>query len=121
MHMALSARMKQIAMTQLLLLCYLFLISIVRYPAAPEPFSVNKIPNQYGWGIAPTLWETALTMIEDEGLDVQVVDAREPLMQSVHAHPPLECLHFCMNSAAVNMYLDMYWNEVYSKFNDVEP
>jgi hypothetical protein len=26
-------------------------------------------------------------------------------MQSVHAHPPNDCLHFCMNSAAVNIYI----------------
>lgn len=44
-------------------------------------------------------------------------------MQSVHAHPssrpgappPRDCLHFCMNSAAVNLYLDAYWNEVFSR------
>ena len=47
----------------------------------------------------------------------QVVDAREPLMQSVHAHPVPDCLHFCMTSAAVNIYLDIYWNEVFRYFN----
>lgn len=80
---------------------------------APEPF--KSIPDKYGWNLAPKLWDTALTLIEEEGLDVQVVDARDPLMQSVHAHPSPDCLHFCMNSAAVNIYHDMYWHEVFSR------
>jgi hypothetical protein len=50
-------------------------------------------------------------------LNVQVVDAREPVMQSVNAHPVPDCLHFCMNSAAVNIYLDIYWNEVFSSLS----
>mmetsp|Transcript_32508 Transcript_32508/g.55393 ORF Transcript_32508/g.55393 Transcript_32508/m.55393 type:complete len:259 (+) Transcript_32508:2-778(+) len=81
----------------------------------PEPsFDPIQIPDKYGWRLAPKLWNTALTLIEKEGLDVQVVDVREPLMQSVHAHPSPDCLHFCMNSAAINIYLDVYWNEVFS-------
>ncbi len=45
----------------------------------------------------------------EQRLDIKVVDAREPLMQSVHSHPasgfahPDDCLHFCMNSAAINL------------------
>jgi len=45
-------------------------------------------------------------------------------MQSRHLHPnsgglapDWDCLHFCMNSAALNMYLDhIYWTEVFSSF-----
>ena len=83
----------------------------------PEPFSIAKIPDQYGWSMSPKLWDASLKLIEREGLNVQVVDARTPLMQSVHSHPPGDCLHFCMNSAAVNIYLDMYYREVFSNFN----
>ena len=84
----------------------------------PEPFSLKEIPNLHGWGLAPKLWNISLAVIQDEELDVQVVDARQPLMQSVHAHPSPDCLHFCMNSAALNIYLDIYWDEVFSKLND---
>eukprot|EP00571_Detonula_confervacea_P010086 CAMPEP_0172305960 /NCGR_PEP_ID=MMETSP1058-20130122/7151_1 /TAXON_ID=83371 /ORGANISM="Detonula confervacea, Strain CCMP 353" /LENGTH=384 /DNA_ID=CAMNT_0013017721 /DNA_START=226 /DNA_END=1377 /DNA_ORIENTATION=+ len=79
----------------------------------PEPYNVEDISGRYGWNLSPTLWETALAVIKEEELNVQIVDAREPLMQSVHAHPSRhpkpDCLHFCMNSSAVNMYLDIYW------------
>lgn len=86
---------------------------------APQPyFDVNRIGSQYGWNLAPRLWNASLAAIRDMELDVQVVDVREPLMQSVHAHPSPDCLHFCMNSAAVNMYLDMYWNEVFSGYDE---
>ena len=81
----------------------------------PEPFSVNNIPQNFGWDAAPTLWDTSLHLLLEERLDIKVVDAREPLMQSVHSHPEGDCLHFCMNSAAVNLYLDIYWNEVISQ------
>ena len=87
-----------------------------RNKTTPEPFSVENIENKYGWSIAPKLWDASLAVIQDMRLDVHVVDAREPLMQSVHAHPSTfpDCLHFCMDSAAINIYLDMYWNEVFS-------
>ena len=29
-------------------------------------------------------------------------------------NPDNDYLHFCMNSAAINIYLDMYWTEVFS-------
>ena len=45
-------------------------------------------------------------MIRQEGLDVQVLDARELVTHSMHA--------FCMNFATVNIYLEMYWNKVLS-------
>ena len=77
---------------------------------------MNQIPGKYGWNLDPKLWDTALVLVQNEGLDVQVIDAREPLMQSVHAHPSPDCLHFCMNSAAINMYPDMYWNEDFSQY-----
>ena len=84
----------------------------------PEPFSVNNIPSSYGWNLAPKLWDTSLSLIREKEVNVQVIDARDPLMQSVHAHPVRapdhDCLHFCMNSAAINIYLDMYWAEVFS-------
>ena len=84
----------------------------------PELFAVSNIPDNYGWTLAPKLWNTSLALIEEQKLNVQVVDARDPLMQSVHAHPSRkpDCLHFCMVSAAVNIYLDLYWNEVFSQF-----
>jgi hypothetical protein len=86
---------------------------------APEPFSMDNIPNSYGWQLAPKLWNVSLSLIQQKEMNVQVIDAREPLMQSVHAHPALapkhDCLHFCMNSAAINIYLDMYWAEVFSQ------
>ena len=49
-------------------------------------------------------------------LNVQLFDAREPLMQpnSGGLNPDNDYLHFCMNSAAINIYLDMYWTEVFS-------
>ena len=89
-----------------------------RNKTEPEPFSMDDIAEKYGWSLAPKLWNTSLAVIQEKRLDVQVVDARQPLMQSVHAHPSLfpDCLHFCMNSAAVNIYLDMYWNEVFSSY-----
>jgi hypothetical protein len=91
----------------------------------PEPFEVDRIPHGHGWDSARKFWDTSLNLLLEERLDikVKVVDAREPLMQSAHAHPssgytypgqPFDCLHFCMNSAAINMYLDLYWNEVLS-------
>jgi hypothetical protein len=94
---------------------------------SPEPFSVYNIPDNYGWGNSKKLWDTSLRLLSEERLDsIKVVDARESLMQSVHAHAgsggaakPLkfnDCTHFCMNSAAVNMYLNIYWNEVFLQF-----
>ena len=84
----------------------------------PEPFSIQEIPDNFGWTISGKLWNASLRLIEDEQelSSVQIVDAREPLMQSVHAHPQPDCSHFCMDSAAINMYLDMYWNEVFSQY-----
>jgi hypothetical protein len=89
----------------------------------PEPFDVINIPDSYGWSLAPKLWYPSLTLVQKNNLNVQLIDAREPLMQSIHAHPNSgglnpdnDCLHFCMNSAAVNMYLDMYWTEVFSTY-----
>jgi len=32
---------------------------------APEPYLVEKIPNQYGWGTAPKLWDTSLNLIQE--------------------------------------------------------
>ena len=90
----------------------------------PESFDVDHIPPTHGWHLATKFWNTSLNLVLEERLDIKVVDAREPLMQSVHAHPssgltypgqPNDCLHFCMNSAAVNMYRDLYWNEVISQ------
>lgn len=83
---------------------------------APEPYDPDQIPNRYGWTIAVKLWQQPLDIIRELSLDVQVVDAREPLMQSLHAHKGNDCLHFCMTSAAVNIYLDMYWNEVFAHY-----
>jgi len=83
----------------------------------PESFAIRDVPSNYGWNDASKLWDTSLKLIQEERLNVQVVDAREPLMQSVHAHPAPDCLHLCMNSAAVNIYLDMYWVEVFSQFD----
>jgi hypothetical protein len=92
----------------------------------PEPFDVDRIPPNHGWDLASKFWNTSLRVLLEERLDIKVVDAREPLMQSVHAHPssgyaypgqPSDCFHFCMNSAAVNMYLDLYWNEVLSEIS----
>ncbi|KAL7535141.1 hypothetical protein ACHAWF_005074 [Thalassiosira exigua] len=87
---------------------------------SPEPFNTKNIPETHGWNEAPKLWESSLTLINENALNIQVVDVREPLMQSVHAHPGFEpfndCLHFCMNSAAINVYLDTYWVEVFETF-----
>ena len=80
----------------------------------PEPYNSNNIPERFGWNIGPKLWNASLDVIKEQSLQVKVVDARDPLMQSVHAHPSPDCLHFCMSSAAVNIYLDMYWNEIFS-------
>ena len=79
----------------------------------PESYDPEDIPNLYGWRDVPLLWNQSLSIVKEFSLDVQVVDAREPLMQSVHAHPAPDCFHFCMNSAALNIHLDMYWNEVF--------
>lgn len=84
----------------------------------PETFHQENIPNIYGWNLAPALWDESISLIRDEVSNVQIVDVRDPLMQSVHAHPSRDCLHFCMNSAAVNIYLDKYWTEVFSKYYD---
>ena len=88
--------------------------------SVPEPFSVNNIPDSYGWNSAPNLWNASFTLIQEKEMNVQVIDAREPLMESVHAHPFLspvkDCLHFCMNSSAINIYLDMYWARVFSQY-----
>lgn len=81
----------------------------------PTVVSYEDIPTTFGWYLAPTLWDASLQLLQDEQLDVQVIDVREPTLQSVHAHPDLDCLHFCQNSAALNIYLDIYWNEVFSK------
>ena len=91
--------------------------SSCRNKTKPEPYDPEKIPDSYAWNISPRLWNQSLNIIKELSLDVQVVDAREPLMQSVHAHPVPDCLHFCMTSAALNIYLDMYWNEVFRYFN----
>ncbi|KAL3804530.1 hypothetical protein HJC23_002569 [Cyclotella cryptica] len=92
--------------------------TICKYKTKPEPFSLDDIPNLYNWNLAPRMWNALLGDIDERALPVQVIDARDPLMQSVHAHPSTvdDCLHFCMNSAAVNIYLDIYWNEVFSKY-----
>ena len=98
----------------------------------PEPFREDKEYNltptrdvgaKYGWMQVPKLQTTSLNMIHDKKLNVQVIDARDPLMQSRHAHPnsgglspDRDCVHFCMNSAALNIYLDIYWTEVFSSF-----
>ncbi|KAL3767684.1 hypothetical protein ACHAWO_004386 [Cyclotella atomus] len=79
----------------------------------PEEFVPDNIPSKYGWSLAPKMWNALLKYLDEEEFDLQIVDARNPVMQSVHAHPEPDCLHFCMNSAAVNIYLDMYWNEVF--------
>ena len=86
----------------------------------PEPFSIDRIPPDHGWDSAPKFWDTSLHLLLEERLNIKVVDARKPLMQSVHSHPASgfaqpdtnDCLHFCMNSASVNLYLDIYWNKV---------
>jgi hypothetical protein len=92
---------------------------------APEEFDPANIPDDYGWSLAPEMWHTLLDYLDEMKMNVQIVDARDPVMQSVHAHPLVpggpynntpECLHFCMNSAAVNIYLDMYWNEIFSRY-----
>lgn len=99
----------------------------------PEPFREDKEYNltttrdvgaKYGWMQVPKLQSTSLNMIHDKKLNVHVIDARDPLMQSRHAHPnsgglspDWDCLHFCMNSAALNIYLDIYWTEVFNVTN----
>ena len=67
------------------------------------------------------LWDASLRLVQEEEVlksrDVQVVDLREPTMQSVHTHPQMpffDCGHLCMNSAAMNSYLNAFWNEVFS-------
>ncbi|KAL7486697.1 hypothetical protein ACHAW6_012289 [Cyclotella cf. meneghiniana] len=89
----------------------------------PEQYSLDDIPGLYNWNLAPRMWNSLLGVIEKRSLDVQVIDARDPVMQSVHAHPSSlnDCLHFCMNSAAVNIYLDIYWNEVFSNYVQAGP
>jgi hypothetical protein len=82
----------------------------------PEEFDPDNIPALYGWSLAPKMWKALLKYLDEEKMDLQIVDARDPVMQSVHAHPWPDCLHFCMNSAAVNIYLDIYWNDVFSSF-----
>ena len=91
----------------------------------PEPFDVDRIPPNHGWDLASKFWNTSLRVLLEERLNIKVVDARVPLMQSVHAHTASgdahsdekDCLHFCMNSAAVNMYLELYWNEELSEIS----
>ncbi len=84
----------------------------------PETFTQENIPKIFGWNLAPTLWNASISLIQDEVSNVQIVDVRDPVMQSVHAHPYPDCLHLCMNSAAINIYLDKYWVEVFSKYYD---
>jgi hypothetical protein len=89
----------------------------------PEEFHLFEIPSQWGMDRAPKMWAALLNYLDEEKVNVQIVDARDPLLQSVHAHPDVDygdCLHFCMNSAALNIYLDMYWVEVFSKFAPTE-
>jgi len=89
----------------------------------PEPFYFDRIRPDHGWDSAPKYWDASSYLLLEERLNIKVVDARVPLMQSVHAHSASgdahsdekDCLHFCMNSAAVNMYLDIYWDEVISQ------
>jgi hypothetical protein len=89
-----------------------------RNKTEPELFSQDVVDSIYGWDLGAQLWDVSLDIIKERVLDVQVIDARDPLMQSVHAHPRTlpqpDCLHLCLNSAAVNIYLDIYWNEVFS-------
>ena len=84
--------------------------------SAPEPFNLGDIPGTYHWNLGPKLWDASLTLIREKEMNVQVIDVREPLMQSVQAHPEQDCLHFCLNSSAINIYLDMYWVEVFSTY-----
>jgi hypothetical protein len=65
--------------------------------------------------MAPSLWDASISEIREKVNNVQIVDVRDPVMQSVHSHPTPDCLHFCMNSAAVNIYLDKFWVKVFSK------
>lgn len=81
----------------------------------PEAFHRENIPSIYGWNMAPSLWDASISEIREKVNNVQIVDVRDPVMQSVHSHPTPDCLHFCMNSAAVNIYLDKFWVEVFSK------
>ncbi|KAL3763328.1 hypothetical protein ACHAW5_007720 [Stephanodiscus triporus] len=60
---------------------------------APEPFIEDNIPHKYGWNGGPKLWNVSLTLIHDNELNVQVIDARDPLMQSEtasHPHQPTQ-------------------------------
>ena len=84
----------------------------------PETFIQENIPKMFGWNLAPKLWDVSISLARDEMSNVQIVDVRDPVMQSVHAHPYPDCLHFCLKSAAVNIYLDKYWVEVFSKYYD---
>jgi hypothetical protein len=89
----------------------------------PEEFHLFEIPSKWGMDLAPKMWTALLNYLDEEKMNVQIVDVRDPLLQSVHAHPEPDyndCLHFCMNSAALNIYLDMYWVEVFSKFTLTE-
>ena len=72
----------------------------------------------YGWTTAARLWKASLDLIQASSMDVEIVDVRKPLMAAVNAHPgsacrsevceSTDCLHFCMNSAAVYSSLGMY-------------
>ena len=72
----------------------------------------------YGWTKAARLWKASLDLIQASSMDVEIVDVRKPLMAAVNAHPgsacssevcrSTDCLHFCMNSAAVYSSLGMY-------------
>jgi len=93
-----------------------------RNKTVPQKKVSINIPTNYGWQkFAEKLWMTSIQVVEENKMDVKIIDVREPLAQSIHAHPskasPSDCLHFCMNSAAINHYLDAFWNEVFSKWN----
>ncbi len=74
-----------------------------------EPFNVNFVSDCLGWKLGEKSWDAWVTLKRRKELIVQVVDARDFSMQSVHAHVLCwhnhDCLYFYMNSAAMNRFL----------------
>jgi len=90
----------------------------------PEPWT-EMPPDMYGWRLSEKLWNVSLELLQEPPFqqNIRILDIREPTMESVHAHPSSpkdskvnDCLHFCIASAALNIYLDVYWTDVFSRF-----
>jgi len=83
-----------------------------------------NVPDYHGWPMITRFWSDATRLVHEANLAVEIVDVRAPLMSSVHAHVGStdkdaslydDCFHFCMNSAAVNAYLDRYQVALFDK------